>query len=577
MGIVCQNCNSVVNNSIYCDNCGKLLISSNDLSNESSKLQHFAETELKISTKSIKSNLKVHMLFKSENDFIKEPFYIDDINEIIYFNNFKNESSLKEYIGSKLISYKDIKIIMKRFIDIFMFLEKRNIIVNAINFDDFYIFNNDIETLFLKLKRSFINLENLSGGKNQYYYGEDIIPPECLDNINYKDVDKSTNVYILGNLFCDLIFNGFDFSNKEQKSYYLYNISLFRNDVNLKFHDLINRSISIFKEERVNSIKEFKEIYDYIINQEINTEVNTLVFDFNSKTDVGKSKFKKGLSKLGLSEEEKLLIKEEDFNEDSYFTAVNYEDGTYLFAVADGVSTSTYGTGKEASNILKQNLIEAWEEFKSHLIDESSVKEFLDEVISQANNEIINRVKGNIPKDLYNSGHFVMASTLVVGIVIKNTLYYASLGDSKIFIYNDLEGLNILNYEDNYGNMKLLNGVDWYSYSRSEDNDVLVKYVGGVDISNNQLNPKRIDIDVKKIKLNINDILIFCSDGVTDYLCNIAYSNNIWEQDLKLKELINKSKNINICDFNGQVINEANNNGGGDNITIVAAKVIGIK
>ncbi|WP_195469432.1 PP2C family protein-serine/threonine phosphatase [Clostridium sp. D43t1_170807_H7] len=567
---ICLRCNQIVDDSIYCSSCGKLLNS--QISEKKDVAENYRYKEIKITTCNIKSEIKYKDLLKNKYKFIKEPFYIEEDKEEIYFYFNESEISLKKYIENKKISYQTIKIIMNKLNDIFIHLEEQKLVVDNINLEDFSLVDNDLNTLYLKRKRKFISLENKNINNIKYNYGKDLFIPGINEENVSDEIDQSSNVYILGSIFMELIFNGFNLTTKEEYDYYLYNLSLFRKDINVKFHDFIHKSINIFKELRFKNVKEFKECFDYIINQENNNITESLIIEYSAATDVGKGKLKKSIAKLGLTTSEIENINEDDFNQDSYYTDVS--NNTYIFSVADGVSTADYGNGKEASTILKNNIIDAWEEFKEHLKDEDSIKEFLEEVITQTNNEIVNNVKGTIKYKEEGKGNSIMASTLVLGIVIENTLYYVSIGDSKIFIYNEIEGLNILNYEDNHGNYKLVKGDEWISYRNGNDNDLLIKYIGGGDILNHKVVPKKVPISISKIKLQVNDILIFCSDGVTDYLNSIAYSNDLWKQDEKLKNILINNKCNSLSKFNEEVLLEANSNGGGDNITIITAKIV---
>ena len=67
-----------------------------------------------------------------------------------------------------------------------------------------------------------------------------------------------------------------------------------------------------------------------------------------------------------------------------------------LLALGDGVSTAKLGSGKEASSILRKNIIEAFKEKASLLKDEISIKEFCSKVIAKSNIDIIESIKTKV-------------------------------------------------------------------------------------------------------------------------------------------------------------------------------------
>ena len=167
-----------------------------------------------------------------------------------------------------------------------------------------------------------------------------------------------------------------------------------------------------------------------------------------------------------------------------------------------------------------------------------------------------------------------MGATFIGVIIIENIMYFTSLGDSKIYLFNKNKGLNLLNYEENYGTELLKNGYSWGECSNVDGFKALTNCIGGNDINIEAKIVKDDDLNIKKITLEDKDIVLICSDGVTDYISPLGYGSNLWNIDKKLKEYIVAKDNMeSVLDIPSNLTQAANDNGGGDNITSILIEV----
>lgn len=67
---------------------------------------------------------------------------------------------------------------------------------------------------------------------------------------------------------------------------------------------------------------------------------------------------------------------------------------------------------------------------------------------------------------------------------------------------------------------------------------------------------KSIDIDFDEVDLEADDVLIICTDGLSNYVTD--------------DEMISEVSDGRYYAFADRLVKKANNNGGGDNITVVA-------
>ncbi|MBQ3423386.1 MAG: SpoIIE family protein phosphatase, partial [Romboutsia sp.] len=237
------------------------------------------------------------------------------------------------------------------------------------------------------------------------------------------------------------------------------------------------------------------------------------------------------------------------------------------------------GSGFDASNIVREVCTNLWNENYKNINDEDSIREFINKIIEESNKNILKFVT-DLVEDTSLLKKGIMATTFSSVIIINDEMYYITLGDSPIYLLNN-NNISLLSIEDNQGNKKLNNGLSWSDYLNLEDKYYLVKYIGG-DFALKYLNEddnkieEIIDFEIKKIRLLKDDTIILCSDGLTDYINPVSVRDDIWSNDNKLKSII-LEEDISLAEINEKLVNEANKNGGGDNITIILIKVKSIE
>ena len=512
----------------------------------------------------IKSTMESLDILSDSIDEIENPEYIDESKNICYYK-YNDEITLEDYIKGKKLEAKTIDLIMIKLFKIFLFIENRNLIISAVSLSDFWITSNDINNIRYRVRRRLIKNNTIP---DNYNYEGEIVAPEINSKL-LSEIKESANVYLLGKLFQKLIFSGEKMIETDKEIYYSYFLNMFRPDISYEYHEFLIKNTNILSENRQATVQEaFRAFYE-IVKRNIIKEENNKV-EFIAKTDVGRTKFKIAIEKASLTKTTRKNehIDENEYNEDVFYC--NCINEKYIFAVADGVSTASYGSGKLASNIIKNNIESLWNEVNKHIQNEEDVEEFIREIIIVSNRDINEAAKLDNAEVNDEIGD-VMASTLVIAIIINGIMYYTSIGDSKIFVYNNKIGMNLINYEDNIGNYNLLKGQSWNTFNNADENKVLANYIGGGKVVNKDIVSRKIKIEVRKKSIFQGDIILLSSDGLTDYISPI-YSNTIYNQTLTLSKLFKENYNS-IEKLGQELIVTANNNGGGDNITLILAKV----
>jgi len=221
-------------------------------------------------------------------------------------------------------------------------------------------------------------------------------------------------------------------------------------------------------------------------------------------------------------------------NEDNF---INIIDKNFsLFVVADGIGG--HNSGEIASNMAVKIISE-------HIRDNFDKNEIFDLLIDAtrtANEEILKRSENS--ED--DSG---MGTTVVIALIVEDILYYANVGDSRIYLFSDDKFKQITkdhSYVQELLDIGAITEEDAKFYPKNQITSAL-----GTSL--------KFKIDIDKIKLKSNDYILLNTDGLTDLIeDNEIY--NVLQGEYGIQET---------CEILQYM---ANATGGYDNITITLVK-----
>lgn len=203
-----------------------------------------------------------------------------------------------------------------------------------------------------------------------------------------------------------------------------------------------------------------------------------------------------------------------------------------LFIVADGMGG--HNAGDFASKFTVDTLVET-----IRMSGETNPIKLMRKAIEFANASLIKKAQ----EEAALKG---MGTTLVAATIIKNYLYVANVGDSRLYVIGE-EIKQITKDHSLVEEMVRLGEIKKEDAKNHPDKNIITRAIGA------KLN---VDIDFFDVKLFEKDIVLICSDGLT---------NMIEDSDIKLilkieEELPDKAKKL---------VDAANENGGKDNIAVV--------
>ncbi len=225
-----------------------------------------------------------------------------------------------------------------------------------------------------------------------------------------------------------------------------------------------------------------------------------------------------------------------DSNQDAYAVG-EFSDEVVWSVVCDGMGGAAGGNiaSALAVKVISDKINAAYRDNMS----DASVKNMLDSALTAANIEVYDFAEAQ--PDLRGMG-----TTVVCAIVRDNQAYIAHAGDSRAYIINS-GNIEQITTDHSMVQDLLSRGKITAQEAENHPNKNIITRAVGVD--------KSIKIDFAQIDMKDDDTLLLCTDGLSNYVSN--------EQIL---ELMSDGKHYAFAD---RLVQKANSNGGGDNITVV--------
>ena len=223
-------------------------------------------------------------------------------------------------------------------------------------------------------------------------------------------------------------------------------------------------------------------------------------------------------------------------NQDSY--AAGELPGAVAWAVVcDGMGGAAGGNfaSSTAVKVISERITSSYRDGMSA----SSIRNMLTSAIAAANISVYDMSKA----DPELTG---MGTTVVVAIVVDNNVFIAHAGDSRAYILSD-GSLNQLTKDHSIVQEMIDNGTLTPDEAKIDPRKNIITRALGVDYE------LCIDFDIADI--GEKDVLILCTDGLTNFV-----------EPQEIYELTDDGK---FYEYAERLVDRANSNGGGDNITVV--------
>lgn len=203
-----------------------------------------------------------------------------------------------------------------------------------------------------------------------------------------------------------------------------------------------------------------------------------------------------------------------------------------LYIVADGMGG--HKAGDYASHYTAETLIESVTED-----EEKNPIKIIRKAIEKANERVLE-------KSLADEELAGMGTTVVVATVIGHYLYVANVGDSRLYLITD-KITQITKDHSLVEEMVRIGEINREQARNHPDKNIITRAVGI---------KKEVKIDFFGMRLEKGDLILMCSDGLSNML-----------EDREIEEIIKKGGEL--SEIVDELVERANQNGGKDNIAVI--------
>ena len=207
-----------------------------------------------------------------------------------------------------------------------------------------------------------------------------------------------------------------------------------------------------------------------------------------------------------------------------------------LFLVADGMG------GHQAGDYASRYCVESIAASVKNSKTKSPIG-ILDEAIHTANLAVFRQAESD--PSLYGMG-----TTIVAATVIGSELYVANIGDSRAYLIRD--GIRQITEDHSWVEEMVRKGELERKDARTHKNKNVITRAIGTDAL--------VQADFFQLSVQENDILLMCTDGLTNML-----------EDDAILEIISEASTVEA--MGKELVEAANANGGKDNIGIVLVQI----
>ncbi len=173
----------------------------------------------------------------------------------------------------------------------------------------------------------------------------------------------------------------------------------------------------------------------------------------------------------------------------------------------------------------------------------NSVRGLLSSAVSAANAVVYE--KAQTDKNLHGMG-----TTVVATLIIENTAYIVHAGDSRAYLLSDDQLKQITRDHSIVQSMIETGRITADEAKHHPNKHVITRAVGVLE---------RVDLEYNEVSLEAENVLLLCTDGLSNFVSGENIKNTIKNQPFDVVPQL--------------LVDQANQNGGGDNITVVVLSI----
>ena len=235
-------------------------------------------------------------------------------------------------------------------------------------------------------------------------------------------------------------------------------------------------------------------------------------------------------------------------NEDNILLA----DDLGLYVIADGMGG--HKAGEVASRMAVETMADYWDKLKNH--NPPSFFEPITSDISENAKHLVNSItlSNIIVHEAQKKPEYHRMGTTVSALIIeKNRIWAGNVGDSPVFLFDHGRFILVSEEHSVEAEKQKLGRGDSLSSTSPFLKNILTRVLG--------LNEK-VDVYITPIRPEKGDIILMCSDGLTNFISVPSIKSILSDPSLSLEEKVDL------------LINGSIEGGGGDNISVILVEVV---
>lgn len=235
-------------------------------------------------------------------------------------------------------------------------------------------------------------------------------------------------------------------------------------------------------------------------------------------------------------------------NEDSLLMA----EDLGLYVIADGMGG--HKAGEVASRMVVETMFDYWQKVNNN--NPPSFLEAIPQDISENAKHLINSISLSniiVHEAQKRPEYHRMGTTVSALLLEKNCIWAGNVGDSPVFLFDHGRLIMVSEEHSVEAEKQRLGRGDLLSSTSPFLKNILTRVLG--------LNEK-VNVYITPIRPEKGDIILMCSDGLTNFVSLPSIKSTLSEASLSIEEKVDI------------LIDLANEAGGGDNISVILLEVL---
>jgi serine/threonine protein phosphatase PrpC len=235
-------------------------------------------------------------------------------------------------------------------------------------------------------------------------------------------------------------------------------------------------------------------------------------------------------------------------NEDSYLVAPDLG----LYVIADGMGG--HRAGDVASRLAVDTMADYWRKMQNN--EQPSFLEPIGRQVSEGAKHLINSIlfANTIIHEAQKKPQYHRMGTTVAALLVeKDCVWAANVGDTIVYLFDNGRLIQISEEHSLEAEQKSMGLTDAETSTNPMLKHMLTRVLGLSE---------RVDVYISPIRPDAGDMVLMCSDGLTNYVS---------EQSI---QAILDDFSISLDRKADVLIDEANRGGGGDNVSVILLEIL---